>query len=146
MFHDCPTSRLHRAAIVVALLFGVLTLFAGTRVLLGADPGHAVLRPLLLFNTAMGAAHVAAAVLLRRDLRLGRQVAGEIARLNLLVLGALLVYAAGGGTVAGDSVAAMLLRTGVWAALFAAAGRVLRRQAVTPAPRAVPPSQTPADR
>jgi hypothetical protein len=128
MMHQCPTSKLHRASIAVALLFGLLTLFAGGRVLLGGDPGRVVLGPLLLFNTAMGAAYLAAALLLRRDLRLGRRAAGAIALLNLLVLGALVVYAWGGGLVASDSLAAMTLRTGVWAALFAVAGWVLRRQ------------------
>jgi hypothetical protein len=127
MLHTCPASRLHRASIVVALLFGLLTLFAGGRVLLGADPGRPVLMPLLLFNTVMGVAYVATALLLRRNLRLGRRAAGAIALLNLLVLGTLLVYAWGGGAVAGDSLAAMTLRTGVWTALFAAAGWVLRR-------------------
>ena len=138
MLHECPTSKLQRASIVVALLFGLLTLFAGGRVLLGADPGHLVLRPLLLFNTAMGAAYVASAVLLRRDLRLGRRAAGAIALLNLLVLGSLLVYASGGGPVAPDSFASMVLRTAVWAALFAAAGRVLRRQDEAGRPHAAP--------
>jgi hypothetical protein len=138
MMHECPTGRLHRASIAVALLFGLLTLFAGGRVLLGGDPGHVVLVPLLLFNTAMGAAYVAAAVLLRRDLRLGRRAAGAIALLNLLVLGALLVHAWGGGPVAGDSLAAMTLRTGVWAALFAAAGWVSRRQDEARRPGIVP--------
>lgn len=128
MLHECPTNKLQRALIVVALLFGLLTLFAGGRVLLGADPGYVVVRPLLLFNTVMGAAYVATAVLLRRDLRRGRSAAGAIALLNLLVLGSLLIYAGGGGSVAGDSFAAMVLRTVVWAALFIAAGWVLRRQ------------------
>jgi hypothetical protein len=128
MLHECPTSKLHRASIVVALLFGLLTLFAGGRVLLGADPGYPVLTPLLLFNTAMGVAYVATALLLRRDLRLGRRAAGAIALLNLLVLGSLLLYASGGAAVATDSVRAMVLRTGVWAGVFAAAGWVLRRQ------------------
>lgn len=128
MLHECPISKLQRASIVVALLFGLVTLFSGGRVLLGADPGHVVVRPLLLFNTVMGAAYVTTAVLLRRDLRRGRSAAGAIALLNLLVLGSLLVYAGSGGSVAGDSFAAMALRTGVWTAIFAAAGWVLKRQ------------------
>jgi hypothetical protein len=128
MIHECPTSKLQRLTIVVALLFGLLTLFAGGRVLLGADAGHVVVMPLLLFNTLMGAAYVGAAILLRRDLRLGRTAAGIIALLNLLALASLLLYARDGGLVAADSFRAMTLRTGVWAALFAAAGWVLRRQ------------------
>jgi hypothetical protein len=132
MIHECPTSRVQRLSIGVALLFGLLTLFAGGRVLLGGDAGHVVVMPLLLFNTLMGTAYVAAAILLRRDLRLGRRAAGIIALLNLLVLTALVVYAWSGGLVAADSFRAMVLRTGVWAALFAAAGWVLRGRRAAP--------------
>lgn len=128
MIHECPTSKLQRVTIGVAMLFGLLTLFAGGRVLVGADPGHVVVLPLLLFNTLMGAAYVVAAVLLSRDLRLGRRAAGIIALLNLVAFAALLLYARDGGLVAADSFRAMALRTGVWAGLFAAAGWVLRRQ------------------
>lgn len=128
MLHECPTSKLQRASIVVALLFGLLTLFAGGRVLFGADPGHVVVQPLLLFNTAMGAAYVAAAMLMRRDLRRGRSAAGMIALLNLTVLGSLLVYSWSGGAVASDSFMAMVLRTVVWTVLFIATGWVLRHQ------------------
>ncbi len=42
----------------VAVLFGVATLFAGGRVLLGSDPGYEVFRPLLTHNTAMGVAYL----------------------------------------------------------------------------------------
>lgn len=31
----------------IAILFGIATIFAGGRVLLGADPGYVVFRPLL---------------------------------------------------------------------------------------------------
>ena len=43
-------------------MFGVATLFAGSRVLLGSDPGYEVFRPLLIYNTAMGAAYLAAGI------------------------------------------------------------------------------------
>lgn len=138
MPHDCPTSRLHRAAIVVALFFGLLTMFAGGRVLLGADPGHVVVRPLLIFNTAMGAVYVATALLLRRDLRVGRRAAGAIALLNLLALTVLILFASSGGLVAFDSFAAMGLRTAVWAAIFAVAHWILRRPAAPSTSPAVP--------
>jgi hypothetical protein len=36
----CPPSRLQRATFAVALLFGLLSVIAGGRVLLGADPGY----------------------------------------------------------------------------------------------------------
>jgi len=37
-----------------AALFGIATIIAGTRVLVGADPGYIVFRPLLIYNAAMG--------------------------------------------------------------------------------------------
>lgn len=48
---------------LVAALFGLATIIAGARVLAGSDPGYIVFRPLLLYNTAMGFAYVAAGVI-----------------------------------------------------------------------------------
>ncbi len=128
MIHQCPTSKLQRASIVVALLFGLLTVFAGGRVLLGGDPGHVVVQPLLLFNTVMGVAYVMTAMLIRRNPRRGRSAAGVIALLNLAVLGSLFVYSWSGGAVASDSFAAMVLRTVIWTGLFVTTGWVQRHQ------------------
>lgn len=107
-------------AAAVALLFGVATLFAGGRVLLGSDPGYAVFRPLLIYNTAMGAAYLAAGVTVWRSVNVGRYAAGAIFLLNLLVLLGILVVYRSGGVVAVDSLRAMALRTVVWLALFLA--------------------------
>ena len=108
------------AATAVAIVFGVLTLFAGGRVLLGSDPGYVVFRPLLIYNTAMGIAYVVAGALLLRSAKWGRQAAGAVFALNLLVLiGIVLVHRAG-GAVAVDSLRAMSVRTVVWLGLFLA--------------------------
>ena len=88
-------------AAVIAILFGVATLFAGGRVLRGADPGYQVFQPLLVYNTIMGAAYLAAIVL---------------------------VYRSGGG-VAVDSLRAMTLRTTVWLVLFASVSWLVRSRA-----------------
>ena len=53
--------------VLVAALFGIATIFAGTRVLLGSDPGYIVFRPLLIYNTAMGIVYVAAAIIAWRN-------------------------------------------------------------------------------
>lgn len=106
------------ALALLAALFGVLTLFAGTRVLLGADPGYVVFRPLLLYNTVMGFLYLLAALTIWRNVRAGRYAAAAIFLLNLLVLAAVVyLYRAGQG-VALESVQAMTLRTGVWLALL----------------------------
>ncbi len=104
----------------VAALFGVITLFAGGRVLLGADPGYEVFRPLLVYNTAMGLAYLAAGVAVWRSVRAGRSAAGAIFALNLFVLVSILLVYRGGGAVAVESLRAMTLRTVVWLVLFLA--------------------------
>ncbi len=119
---DMKTARSERViqvlAAAIAVLFGIATLFAGSRVLLGADPGYVVFRPLLIYNTIMGVAYLAAGITIWRSLVLGKYAAGAIFLLNILVLlGIILVYRSG-GAVAVDSLGAMTLRTVVWLVLF----------------------------
>ncbi len=104
----------------IAVVFGLATVVAGLRVLGGVDPGYVVFRPLLLFNTAMGAAYIAAGIVMFRNLRGGAVAAGMIFYLNLLVLGAIGILYATGGAVAVDSVRAMTFRTVVWLVLYLA--------------------------
>lgn len=113
-------------AATVGALFGVATLAEGGRVLLGADPGYVVFRPLLFFNVAMGAAYIAAGIALWRSVAAGRVAAGAIFALNLLVLAGIAVVRQGGGAVAAQSIAAMTLRTVVWLVLFLVAWRTGR--------------------
>ena len=110
----------------IAVLFGVATLFAGSRVLLGSDPGYEVFRPLLVYNTAMGVAYLAAGIAIWRSVNAGRYAAGVIFLLNLLVLVGIVVLYRSGGAVAVDSLRAMTLRTVVWLVLFIAASWLAR--------------------
>lgn len=110
----------------IAILFGVATIFAGSRVLLGSDPGYEVFRPLLVYNTAMGVAYLAAGIAIWRSVNAGRYAAGVIFLLNLLVLVGIVVIYRSGGAVAVDSLRAMTLRTVVWLALFIAASWLAR--------------------
>jgi len=107
-----------RVLALVAALFGVVTVFAGTRVLTGADPGYLVWLPLLLYNTVMGLGYVAAGFLAWRSIERGQLAAAAIFTLNLLVLAAVAYLYTAGQAVALDSVRAMLLRTVVWLLLF----------------------------
>jgi hypothetical protein len=110
----------------VAAVFGVATLFAGGRVLLGSDPGYRVFPPLLVFNTIMGLAYLAVGIMIWRSPRVGRAGAGTIFMLNVVALITIVgVYSAGGG-VAVDSLQAMSFRTGVWMALFLSAAWLAR--------------------
>lgn len=114
-----------RAAAVVAVLFGLVTLVAGGRVLMGADPGYPVFRPLLIFNTAMGVAYVAAGLAMWRGLRGGMAAGRVILALNTIVfatvLGLHVVHA-----VAIESVRAMAFRTLFWLGLLMALVRLGR--------------------
>ena len=110
----------------VAVLFGVATLVAGGRVLMGADPGYPVFRPLLIYNTLMGAAYVAAGVTIWRSINAGRYAAVAIFLLNLLVFVGIFVVYRGGGGVAVDSLGARALRTAVWLGLVLATSWLVR--------------------
>jgi hypothetical protein len=103
---------------VVALVFGVVTIVAGGRVLVGADPGYVVFMPLLIYNTCMGVAYVGAGVIAWRNPKQGGYAAGGIFVVNLLVLGVIGALYATGGAVALESIRAMTLRTVVWLVLF----------------------------
>lgn len=115
----CPPSRLQRAAIGIAAVFGVLTVFAGGTLLLGLrDAGYDVVRPVLVFNTIMGLVYLAAAAVTLRDLELGWRLAFAISLANAAVLTGVALYDAATGGVATETVAAMLTRTLVWFGLF----------------------------
>lgn len=119
---------LQPAAAVVAALFGLVTIAAGGRVLLGwSDPGYVVFRPLLIYNTAMGLAYVAAGLAIWRGLEPGRKASAAIVVLNLIVLAAIVFLYASGSAIAIDSVRAMAFRTAVWLGLWLAMGRMRPR-------------------
>jgi uncharacterized membrane protein len=111
---------MQRVLAAIAMLFGVATLVAGGRVLLGSDPGYAVYRPLLVYNTVMGLAYLAAGLLAWAHVQRGRNAAAGIFALNALVLGFVIYRYLGPGGVAVESVGAMTLRTAVWLVLFLA--------------------------
>jgi len=115
------------ALVLVAALFGLVTIIAGTRVLLGSDPGYIVFRPLLIYNTAMGIIYVAAGVMIWRNLKQGMYVAAAIFVLNLFVLAVIFLLYIEGSSIAADSLRAMSLRTIVWLAIFAGLGWLNRR-------------------
>ena len=106
MNQSLSTKILQGILALVAALFGAATIIAGTRVLAGSDPGYIVFRPLLIYNTAMGAAYVAAGILMWRSVERG-------------------LYALG-GAVAIESFGAMTLRTVVWLVLFLLLKRMVR--------------------
>ena len=102
----------------IALLFGLLTLFAGTRVLLGYSPGYKVFQPLLIFNTSMGFVYIVAGVIAWRSLVQGKRMAAVVVLLNLLVLGFIGYLYVFTHAIAVESLAAMVFRSLLWLVLF----------------------------
>jgi len=110
------TSRTQRAAAVVGGAFGVVGIVAGTRVLSGLDvPDYHVLRWLVVYNVVTSTAAVVVAVALWRGRRWAAHAAMGLAGAHALVLVALAALRVTGTGVAHDSLAAMGLRTSVWA-------------------------------
>jgi len=108
----------HGLLAVVAGAFGLVTILAGAKVMAGSDPGYIVYRPLLIYNTAMGAAYLATAFMAWQHPGRGKMWAAAIFTLNLLVLGGVGYLYSVGGAVAIHSLRAMALRTVVWLLLF----------------------------
>lgn len=117
---DRTTRIIQTVVTVFAVLFGVLTLFAGSRILFGINPGYEVFQPLLVYNTIMGLVYITAGLIVRRNLRLGRNAAAVIFLFNLVVLLGIFLLHSTGGTIAVESLRAMTLRSAVWLVLFIA--------------------------
>lgn len=115
---------------LVAALFGLVTIIAGARVLVGYHPGYIVFWPLLIYNTAMGVAYVAAGILAWRNVKRGKYAAVAIFVFNLLVLGTIGYLYMAGSSVAMESLRAMTFRTVVWLLLFLGLAWVDSRNAV----------------
>lgn len=115
---NVSNARVRRIAAAVAILFGIASLGAGGGVLAGRDPGYVVYRPLVMFNTLMGALYIGVGVLLWRRTRPAHLATAGIVVANLLVLAYVMILYRSGGAIAIDSVRAMVLRSGVWLVLL----------------------------
>lgn len=117
-----------RIAAAVGLLFGLMSVVAGTRVLAGiAHPDYVVLPWLVAYNIAAGAVGVAAGAGLWRLRRWAVGLARTLAAAHGIVLVILLGFRAVDRPVADDSLAAMALRVAVWTAIAVVAGRARKR-------------------
>jgi hypothetical protein len=110
---------IQKTASVIAVIFGVLTLVASSRILyLGSDPGYVVFMPLLIFNHIMGVCYLIAGYLIWRNSQQGKMGALVVFLLNLIVLLTIFVVYLKGSGVATDSLGAMTFRTIVWLLIF----------------------------
>jgi hypothetical protein len=121
---------LSRVLSLAAVLFGLVTIIAGTLVLTGSDPGYNVFLPLLIYNTAMGVFYMAAGVTTWRNLSRGKYAAASIFVLNLIVLGIIGYLHMTGTSVAVESVLAMIIRTAIWLMLYLGLTWVCHRKAL----------------
>jgi len=111
----------------IAVLFGLVTLFAGTRVLGGSDPGYIVFRPLLIYNTTMGFFYAAAGITAWRNIHKGKYAAATIFTLNFFVLAIIIFLYETGSVIAIDSLRAMTFRTVIWLVLLIGLAWVSRK-------------------
>lgn len=121
-----------RSAAIFAILFGVLTIISGGRVLFNAEARQAAgnyVEFVLWFNFGAGFAYVAAGVGLWRLKRWAVWLAGLIAATTLLVFAAFGLHILSGGSYEFRTVAAMGLRSIVWLIIAAAAWRSIANPA-----------------
>ncbi|MDZ7660841.1 hypothetical protein [Thiohalophilus sp.] len=131
MNHPFYLNLIRKSLALIAVLFGVVTVFAGSRVLTGSDPGYVVFLPLLVYNTVMGFIYIGVGIVAWRNVHSGRNGAAAVFVLNLLVLAAIWLLYNSGGAVAIDSLRAMTLRTAAWLLLFIGLFWLSRRTAET---------------
>lgn len=116
--HSPPQDRFVKLAArifsLVACIFGAVTIAAGARVLLGVDPGYAVYRPLVLFNTFMGAIYVAAGGVIWFNIAHGRWAAAAVFGINAVALVVVATLLSTGEIIALETLKAMAFRTAVW--------------------------------
>ncbi|OFZ97812.1 MAG: hypothetical protein A3H35_21630 [Betaproteobacteria bacterium RIFCSPLOWO2_02_FULL_62_17] len=114
---------------LVAIGFGLLTIKSGADVLFGSEEARRAagnyLPSLVWFNLLAGFAYVAAGVGLLFQRRWAAWLALGIAIATLAAFGALGVHLSGGGAYEMRTLAAMLLRTSLWAAIAFLACRAM---------------------
>lgn len=108
-----------RSAALVAVAFGVLTVFSGGRVLFGAGAAAAgdYVPFILWFNFLAGFAYVAAGAGLWLRRRWALVLAALLALLTAVAFAGLAIHIAGGGAYEGRTVAAMSLRLLTWSVI-----------------------------
>ena len=120
------------AMAVVAVIFGLLTIISGGRVLFDPAAGQAAgnyVGFVVWFNFIAGFAYVVAGAGLWRRLPWAVWLAGLIAAATVIVFAAFGLYILGSGAFEPRTVAAMGLRSGVWLIIAIAAFKILKPQA-----------------
>jgi hypothetical protein len=132
---EAPVKTALRVAALVAVLFGVVTVFAGGSVIFGSGAKAAgnYVPFVVWFNFLAGFVYVAAGVGLWRARRWGTAFAVGLAVLTALVFAAFGAYVGSGAAYEARTVVAMTVRTALWtfiAALAWRAGRSLEHRSI----------------
>lgn len=118
---NVPSDRVLRAAAIVAVLFGLMTIASGGSALFGGAAARqaagAYVPFVLWFNFLAGFAYVAAGAGLWQRRRWGAMLALAIAGATLLVFAAFGVHVLTCGAYETRTVGAMTLRTLLWTAI-----------------------------
>ncbi len=110
------------AAGIAAIVIGLVSIAAGTRVLLALDdPGYLVVIPLVWYNVLAGAVSVAAGAALLAKRAWARGLAWGILGAHGLVLATIAALSLTTGGAATESVGAMAFRVVVWIVIVFAA-------------------------
>jgi hypothetical protein len=124
---------LMKAVAMVAVLFGLLTIFSGGRTLFGGEAARgaagAIVPFVLWFNFGAGFAYVACGWGLWGRRRWSVQLAVLIAVATAAVFAAFGIHALTGGAYEARTVGAMTLRTLIWTAIAWTASRTIRPRA-----------------
>lgn len=123
-------ARLVRILAVIAVLFGVLTVFSGGMALFGPEQARArlgdVVPFVLWFNFLAGFVYVAAGLGLFQHRSWGVGLAVALAVATLVVFAIFGIHVATGGAYEMRTVAAMTLRSAFWVTLALVAMRKLK--------------------
>ncbi|MDP1994613.1 MAG: hypothetical protein Q8K40_05125 [Ignavibacteria bacterium] len=99
----------------VAMVFSVASIVEGTKVLFGiSQPDYIVFTPLLVYNVIMGVIGVLGGVIIWMNHRRALTLVTTIAVVHFFVLLLIVAVYLLSGTVALDSVQAMILRSLIW--------------------------------
>ncbi len=104
-----------KIAASVAVVFSIFSIIEGTQVLFGmTQTEYIVLKPLLIYNVAMGLVGVFVGITLWLNNRRALMLTSIVAAMHLTVLLIVVVIYLSDGAVAMHSVKAMIIRSVVW--------------------------------
>ena len=110
-----------KIAACVAVLFSILTVVEGSRVLIGiTQQEYLVFTPLLIYNLVMGIVGLFIGGMIWFNHKMALMLTSIVTALHLIVLIVASIIFISGGQVAMHSVQAMTIRTVVWSAIILA--------------------------